>query len=186
MIILASASPRRRDLLEQIGARFRVSVSEAAEEMAGLPPRELTLANARAKALTVAATEKLPVLGADTIVVLGEKIFGKPQDDDDAAKMLSELSGRQHEVITGLALVYQGRILASAVTTEVYLAPLSYEAIERYVRTGEPRGKAGAYAIQGKAAAFIEKINGSYSNVVGLPLHEVCLLAEKMGIDLWA
>ena len=167
MFILASASPRRRDLLVQIGASFRVEVSEAEELFEAEDAGGLVLANALAKARAVAAHTGLPVLGADTVVALDGRIFGKPADEREARSMLAALSGRAHEVLTGVAWVTEGREFSTVARTQVFFAPLTEEAIVRYVKTGEPLDKAGAYAVQGRAAVFVERIEGSFSNVVG-------------------
>ncbi len=187
MIILASASPRRRELLEQIGAEFRVEVSDAEEiSRQDISPVELVMKNAHLKAAAVAKLyPDVPVLGADTVVSLDENIYGKPRDRKQAEEMLQRLSGRTHQVSTGIALVWQNRLWQACETTEVSFAPLSTAEISRYVESGEPADKAGAYGIQGRGAVFIEQIRGSYSNVVGLPLHCLYGLARKAGIDLY-
>lgn len=188
MILLASQSPRRRELLAQIGCSFEVLVSDAPEVMDdALPPEALVLENARRKALAALALRAdLPVLGADTVVALDGHIYGKPKDAADACRMLAALSGRAHTVSTGIALALGGEVFQDAVTTKVFFAPMSRAEIEQYVQTGEPMGKAGGYAVQGRAAAFIERIEGSYSNVVGLPLHAVCKLAKQAGVALFS
>lgn len=124
-------------------------------------------------------------MAADTVVALDGEIFGKPRDEAEAAEMLSRLSGRRHAVYTGVAIAAGGGIEVAAAKTIVEFAPLTAEAIRRYVATGEPLDKAGAYAVQGRAAAFITRIEGSFSNVVGLPLHLTATLAERAGIDLY-
>ena len=186
-IVLASASPRRQELLRQIGCGFRVVVSDA-EELSGdgISPERLAVENARRKAEDVAAKEggNAPVLGADTVVAVDETILGKPKDETDAVRMLRLLSGRQHFVYTGIALAYRGEIYEGVVRTEVWVDELSEKEIEAYIATGEPMDKAGAYAVQGIAAKFIPRIDGSFSNVVGLPLHAVKELARKAGIVL--
>ncbi|MBR2214984.1 MAG: septum formation inhibitor Maf [Selenomonadaceae bacterium] len=186
MLILASASPRRRELLTQLGCSFEVVVSatdECSDE--SLSPEELTLRNATQKALAVAKLRpEAPVLGADTVVALDGHIYGKPRDEAAAIDMLKKLVGKEHLVITGIALAHRGKVYTDAVTTKVAMAPLTEAAIKKYVATGEPLDKAGAYAVQGKAAAFITGIVGSFSNVVGLPLHTVCTLAETAGVAL--
>ena len=187
MIILASASPRRAELLRQIGAPFRVAVP-AIEELTGsaLPPVELVQENARRKALAMASEAGgLPVLAADTVVALGSEIFGKPRDEADAVRMLERFAGRTHEVYTGVAIAAREGIETAAARTVVEFAPLTSEMIRRYVATGEPLDKAGAYAAQGRAAVFITRLEGSFSNVVGLPLHLTATLAERAGIDLY-
>ena len=186
-IVLASVSPRRQELLRQIGCGFRVVVSDA-EELSGdgISPEQLAVENARRKAEDVAAKEggNAPVLGADTVVAVDETILGKPKGETDAVRMLRLLSGRQHFVYTGIALAYRGEIYEGVVRTEVWVDELSEKEIEAYIATGEPMDKAGAYAVQGIAAKFIPRIDGSFSNVVGLPLHAVKELARKAGIVL--
>ena len=187
MIILASGSPRRKELLEQVGASFMVLVSDAAEESSDLlAPEELVRKNAVAKAKAVAAEHpERPVLGADTVVSLDGHTYGKPCDTKEACRMLETFSGRTHQVSTGIALVVKGEIYTDVVTTKVTFGTMTQEEISRYAETGEPLDKAGAYAVQGIAAQFIEKIEGSYSNVVGLPLYAVTQLARKAGGDLY-
>lgn len=186
-IVLASASPRRQELLRQIGCAFRVVVSDA-EELSGdsISPDRLAEENARRKAKDVAAKEggNVPVLGADTVVAVDGMILGKPKDAADAARMLRLLSGRQHFVYTGIALAYKGEVYEDVVRTEVWVDELSEKEIDAYIAMGEPMDKAGAYAVQGIAAKFIPRIDGSFSNVVGLPLHAVKELARKAGIVL--
>ena len=186
-IVLASASPRRQELLQQIGCKFRVVVSDAEELLGdGILPEQLAVENARRKAGDVAAKEggNVPVLGADTVVAVDEMILGKPKDAADAARMLWLLSGRQHFVFTGIALAYRGEIYEDVVKTAVWMDDLSDEEIAEYIATGEPMDKAGAYAVQGRAAKYIPRIDGSFSNVVGLPPHAVRELARKAGIVL--
>lgn len=187
MIILASASPRRKELLEQIGCCFRIETADTEEAGGeGMTPSELVMKNAHLKAAAVAALHPdIPVLGADTVVSLDGNIYGKPRDREHAIEMLTSFSGRAHQVMTGIALSWKGRIWQAYETTEVVFAPLSAASITRYVDTGEPADKAGAYGIQGRAAVFVEQIRGSYSNVVGLPLHCLDGLARKAGIDLY-
>lgn len=186
MFILASGSPRRRELLQQIGALFRVEVSEAEELSQAESPAELVRLNAAAKAEAVAREHPgEAVLGADTVVALEGKIYGKPRDAAEACSMLAALSGRRHEVLTGIVWVSGGQTFSEAVSTQVQFGELTAEEIGRYVATGEPLDKAGAYALQGGAAVFIEGIEGSYSNVVGLPLYRTALLAKKAGVDLY-
>ncbi len=172
-LILASESPRRKELLARTGRAFRVVVSDADESTAtDVPPADVAMDNARAKALAVAADipSDAIVIGADTIVVLDGRIFGKPADEADAARMLGELSGRTHQVITGVCLVRNGRCETFAETTHVCFRGLSDAEIASYVATGEPLDKAGAYGIQGGAGAFVDHIEGDYDNVVGLPV----------------
>ena len=187
MFILASGSPRRRELLQQIGAKFRVAVSDAAELKGdSYEPFELVRHNAEAKAEAVARMHKnLPVLGADTVVALEGRIFGKPRDEEEAKAMLKALSGKVHEVLTGIAWVKDGHTFSEVISTNVKFTQLAEAEIDRYVAGGEPMDKAGAYALQGGAAVFIEGIEGSYSNVVGLPLFATAALARRAGVDIY-
>ena len=187
MILLASQSPRRRELLAQIGCSFEVLVSDAPEVMGdSYRPEALVLENARRKALAAAKVrEDLPVLGADTVVVKDGHIYGKPKDEADARRMLGRFAGGAHEVLTGIALVYRGKVWQDVAVTRVFFGAMCDAEIARCVAAGEWTDKAGAYAVQGRAAAFIERIEGSYSNVVGLPLYAVCALAKRAGIDLF-
>ncbi len=186
-IILASASPRREQLLRQAGCEFQVWPSRAEEDnAAALPPDDLVRLHARLKAQAV-ATEVQPgdiVIGADTIVVLAGKVYGKPEKAAAAEAMLAELSGRTHSVWSGVAVVSQGQCLVDAVETRVTLAKLTAEQIRRYVATGEPLDKAGAYAVQGRGALFVERLEGCYFNVVGLPLRALSRLLSQAGVEL--
>lgn len=181
--ILASASPRRRELLRQLGLSFFVAPSRLREKnQSGMKPRAHAVYFAESKAKEVAYRHQhMWVLGADTIVVLGEEILGKPADFTEASFMLSRLSGQSHRVITGICLVHASlRVVESEwVETEVFMSNLSVEDIEGYVRTGEPMDKAGAYGIQGIGGCFVKRIEGSYSNVVGLPLCETIELLRR-------
>ena len=187
MFILASGSPRRKELLQQINARFEIRIS-AAEELSGdgISPAEMVEKNAAAKAQAVARLyPNHAVLGADTVVALDGHTYGKPDSRKDAIRMLKEFSGRTHQVLTGIAWVYNGHLFTDVVKTDVEFAQLADTEIERYVKSGEPMDKAGAYAIQGAAAEFIVGIHGSYSNVVGLPLNATVRLARKAGVNLY-
>jgi septum formation protein len=180
MLLLASASPRRRDLLTQAGFSFRVdSVPVVEERQPGEEPAHLAQRLAREKAEAVfhpraksldREEDPLLVLGADTIVVCDSEVLGKPVDDADAFRMLRLLAGRTHQVITGVCLMTQGEIEVAAESTSVTMLPLSDEEIRAYIATGEPADKAGAYAIQGHASRWIPRISGCYFNVVGLPI----------------
>lgn len=176
-LILASASPRRKELLELAGLDFKVVPSHALEPQPddSESPEEYAQAMARIKAVEVSGRHPdAVVLGADSVVVADDEILGKPADEADAARMLNMLSGRTHRVVTGVCLVMPDREdRMFFVSTDVTMAALSPEAIAAYVATGEPMDKAGAYAVQGRAACFVTRINGSYTNVVGLPLAEV-------------
>ncbi len=189
MLMLASASPRRRDLLTQAGISFRVdSIPVAEDRQPGEEPLDMTKRLAREKAETVFhAREKsfhreddpLLVLGADTIVVCDREVLGKPADDLDAMRMLRLLAGRTHQVITGVCLISSAGAEVAAESTQVTMLNLSEEEIRAYVATGEPTGKAGAYAIQGRAGRWIPRISGCYFNVVGLPLSLVNTMIES-------
>ncbi|MCX7781066.1 MAG: Maf family protein [Negativicutes bacterium] len=186
-IILASASPRRQELLKQLGCEFTVLTSDVVEDNArDCPPAELAVSQARAKALDVAARVGADdiVIGADTIVVLHDRVYGKPVDADDARRMLNDLSGREHHVITGVAVVCGAKVWEDFAVTAVSFAPISADEIERYIASGEPMDKAGAYAIQGLGALLVDSICGCYTNVVGLPLYTLSQLLKKAGVRL--
>lgn len=176
-LILASASPRRRDFLQQLGLSFTCRPAEIVERQeAGEGPADFVARLAREKAGVIAAgSPDAWVLAADTVVVLDGRILGKPRDAAEARAMLGELAGRWHQVWTGFAILCQARAVQveRAVTTEVSFAGLAPELIAAYVATGEPLDKAGAYGIQGRGGCLVEEVRGSYSNVVGLPLAEV-------------
>lgn len=174
-LYLASGSPRRRELLTQLDIPFavlNVAVEEQRlpEEAAEVYVRRL--AHEKATAGVAAAPLDLPVLGADTIVVLNGQVLEKPQDQAHAAEMLSQLSGKPHQVMTAVALADKDDVLSCLVITDVVFRPLSQQDIERYIASGEPMDKAGAYGIQGKGGCFVRSLNGSYYAVVGLPLVE--------------
>jgi septum formation protein len=180
-LVLASSSPRRKELLKQIGLDFDVipsSVPEKWEENS--PPRDVTRKLAMDKAADVAAgLSSGIVIGADTIVLLKGRILGKPKDPDDAFKILSQLSGNFHEVITAVALIEAetGRPVTFDATTRVFFREITKRELHAYIATGEPMDKAGAYGIQGKGILFVRRIEGCYTNVVGLPITD---LAEKL------
>jgi septum formation protein len=184
-IVLASASPRRRELLEQIGLKFEVFPSLVSEEGQHLPPGEWAehLAVCKAKDVAAVLSGTGYVIGADTLVVLDGVVYGKPADDQDACRMLTNLQGRKHEVITGIAVVrmQDGAVRAGYETTAVEMRELTLREINTYVETTEPMDKAGAYAIQGRGAVFIPKICGCYFNVVGLPLARLAAMLEDLG-----
>ncbi|MGD0481810.1 MAG: Maf family protein [Terracidiphilus sp.] len=193
MLILASASPRRRELLAQVGYRFQVHPAHISEDpLSGEDPIVYVTRLAREKAEAVYrefatahpkpeenAQSSLAVLGADTTVTLDNTILGKPEDAADAARILRLLSGRTHRVVTGVALVTAKGAEVAAEVTAVRFLTLSDQDIAEYITTGEPMDKAGAYAIQGRAARWIPRIEGCYFNVVGLPLALVCTLLES-------
>ncbi|MGQ0721937.1 MAG: Maf family protein [Candidatus Eiseniibacteriota bacterium] len=182
-VVLASASPRRRALLEELGLRFDVEPTDVDEE-ADLPadPKEQARVLAERKARAAAAKRKdALVIAADTIVVLGERVYGKPRSTGEAVRMLTELSGTEHVVHTGVCVAAPGasRFHGRVVSTHVTFVPLGAEEIRRYVATGEPMDKAGAYAIQGRGALLVEGIRGDWSNVVGLPVGATIDLMEE-------
>jgi septum formation protein len=179
MLILASLSPRRRELLGLITPDF-ITVDPAVEESlpADTSPRDAVRVLALRKAAQVArAYPEATVIGADTVVALGDRLLGKPQDAADATVMLSALSGREHRVYTGVAIVHNRKEIVFDEVTAVHFRAITKEEIAAYVATGEPLDKAGAYGIQGRAALFISGIVGDYYNVMGLP---VCALAQKL------
>jgi septum formation protein len=186
-IVLASASPRRRELLQSVGISFAVVPSRAAEDV--LPdetPEEHVIRLSKDKAREVADRHEVPgrwFVGSDTIVLRDDAILGKPEDTEDAAIMLRSLSGRSHRVLSGYAVFdrQSGVTVAGVVSTVVRFKELTAEEIAGYIATGEPMDKAGAYAIQGIGAFMVLAIEGSYTNVVGLPLCEVVEVLERLG-----
>lgn len=222
-IVLASGSPRRRELLDQIGAKYEVRPSKAEETITGTIPEEIVKELALRKGREVANhyKEEVVVLSADTVVASEGKILGKPKDDEEAKEMIGKLQGKSHEVYTGVAIIIKSqksgelskdllenkqvetekqndfrqnqmsmkeqmfaREQVFAVETKVKVAVMSKEEIEQYIRTGEHKDKAGAYAIQGKFAPYIEGIEGDYYNVVGFPISKICQELKKEGITL--
>jgi septum formation protein len=189
MLVLASASPRRRDLLSQAGYQFQVHPADIPEDpMPGEDPIVYVIRLARQKAEAVSREltaahpkpeENMVVLGADTTVTLDNAILGKPESAADAARILRLLSGRTHRVITGVALVTAKGVEVAAEVTAVRFLTLSDQDIAEYIATGEPMDKAGAYAIQGRAARWIPRVEGCYFNVMGLPLALVCSMLES-------
>jgi septum formation protein len=184
-IVLASASARRAELLSAAGFEFDVVPADVDETaLANEPPRDYVLRVANAKAEHVATlphTNGRIVLAADTTVVAGGRLMGKPKDRDEAASMLRLLSGATHEVLTGVVLRQGNRHLDAVVATRVQFQPLTPAEMAWYLDSGEPEGKAGGYGIQGRAARFIDRIEGSWSNVVGLPISTVYRLLAELG-----
>lgn len=184
-LVLASGSPRRKQLLERAGLSFRVVESRYQEDLSlDLRPHELARALSRGKAKEVARrVTNAVVIAADTILVLDQKILGKPRSREEAAIMLGELSGRVHSVITGFTVMDSdtGKEVSESVETRVWFKSLTEDDIRSYVNTGEPLDKAGAYAIQGKGASLVETIEGDYHNVVGLPLNAVLQVLKGFG-----
>ena len=196
-IILGSASPRRRELLTQIGADFEVRVSNKEEVYHSTVPEEIVKELALMKAENVAeelaeenasgAVKSTVVIGADTIVVLDGKILGKPADEEDAVRMLNSLQGRRHDVYTGVAVLDydengEKHVYNYSVGTAVYVNEMTEEEIHAYVETKDPLDKAGAYGIQGRFAAHIDRIEGDYYNVVGLPVSRVYRSLRELGV----
>jgi septum formation protein len=188
-LFLASQSPRRQELLNQLGVRFAVRSQDVPEtRLPGESPENFVQRLAVEKAdnlyQTLPLTEQRPVLGADTVVVSDGEILGKPVSQENAMAMLQQLSGRTHQVMTGVAVVSRHQSVCVNVS-EVTFRQLSLEEIEAYWNTGEPVDKAGAYAIQGYAAAFIKGLAGSYSGVMGLPLYETAQLLAQHDVPVW-
>jgi septum formation protein len=184
MLRLASASPRRSQLLGQIGVAHRVAPAEVDEtRQPGEPPCRYVERLAREKAMKAYGTGTEPVLAADTTVALADELYGKPADRADAVRMLQALSGQTHTVHTAVALAHAGGLELARSDTMVSFRQLTVEECERYWDSGEPAGKAGAYAVQGYAAVFIARIEGSYSGVMGLPLYETAGLLAAAGLS---
>ena len=185
-VILASASPRRRDLLRQIGVAFRTVAADLEEiPSPGELPGDFVVRMAREKALAVLAVEGpgLPVLGADTSVVLEGRILGKPEDREAAVGMLKQLSGRTHDVYSGVAVATGPSAVHEALSvSRVTFSRLDADWIDAYIDTGDPLDKAGAYGVQGKAAEKISRIEGSFYGVMGLPLYETAQLLKRAGV----
>ena len=194
-VYLASQSPRRRQLLEQMGVRCELLLPDASEDAEALEAErqgELPLAYVQrvTRAKLHAARQRLqqrqlppaPILCSDTTVALGRRIYGKPQDAADAAAILQQLSGRTHRVITAVAVASGAAEHLAVSTSRVSFAELSADTLERYIASGEPFGKAGAYGIQGAAGAWVKRIDGSYTGIMGLPLYETAELLRAVGV----
>ena len=190
-IILASKSPRRKEILENLGIKFEIIVADADENCDIKAPDELvmTIATRKGRAVLDSLGENVRkdtlLIACDTLVYSDGEFLGKPRDDADARRMLKMLSGDSHEVLSGLYLYYEGREICRAESTKVFFDKMTEEDIRKYIASGEPRDKAGAYAIQGKASAYIKGIEGDYFNVVGLPAHLLMkTVKEELGIEL--
>jgi len=187
-VILASASPRRKELLEKLGLKFRVEPGNYQEDISeGAEPHELAQKISLAKARAVAARHRNAiVIAADTFIVLGGRIMGKPHTEEEAREMLKAISGRPHSVITGFSIIDtdKNKTLSRAVETRVDIRRLTPAEIDAYVKTKEPLDKAGAYAIQGLGAVFVERIEGDCSNVIGLPLSALAGALKEFGINI--
>ncbi len=187
LLCLASASPRRRALLEQLGVQYVCAVPDVDEAvLPGEPATDYVVRMARAKARTVHPHGAgQPVLAADTTVLLEQRICGKPADAEEAIAMLLQLSGRTHQVLTAVALAARGELTHKLSRSEVRFRHLTLAEAIAYWDTGEPRDKAGAYAVQGRGAVFVEHLSGSYSGVMGLPLFETAELLAGAGVPYW-
>lgn len=185
-LILASQSPRRRELLGLITKDFLVRVADIDETMDSSRPASEEVARvSRKKAMAVAREKGDVVVAADTIVVCGGEILGKPKDEADAFRMLSMLSGRDHQVMTGMTVVRDDEIHTCTEITDIHFRELMPEEIRAYIATGEPMDKAGSYGIQGGAALFATQLHGDYYNVMGLPVCRLAMTLRKMGIPVW-
>ncbi len=188
-IILASASPRRKELLEQIGVTFEIVKAEGEEVITSAIPEEVVKKLSIQKAREVAKRcEGTVIIGADTVVAAGGQILGKPKDPADAMRMLALLQGKEHQVITGVAvlLTESGKVISFVETTTVHVFPMTRTQMEQYIASGEPMDKAGAYGIQGRFAAYVSGIEGDYNNVVGLPVGRLYQEVLTAGVDLLA
>ena len=190
-VILASASPRRKELLELIGAEFKIITINKEEIITSTNPEEVVKELSMMKAQDVAAGVSGPaiILGADTVVAHGGRILGKPKDREDAVRMITSFAGEEHQVYTGVCIIRKEadgsqKIISFAEGTKVSVYPMSAEEIERYVDSGEPMDKAGAYAIQGLFAPYIKGIEGDYYNIVGFPIAGIYQRLKEEGIDL--
>ena len=186
-VLLASASPRRQELLAQIGVCFNTTAPEIDEiPFPGEDPMDyvVRLAKEKARAGQKDNSDQIPVLGADTIVVVDNEILGKPQNKTHGIAMLRRLSGRSHRVLSAVCLDVKTKQRCQLSESKVHFRPMSEDEIIAYWQTGEPADKAGAYAIQGKGAIFIKRIEGSYSGVMGLPLFETAILLQQAGIQI--
>ena len=203
-MILASASPRRKELLEQIGAEFVICPAKGEEVITETDPSAVVMELSRQKAEEVAygvliyneqhadltTPQDILVIGADTVVAYENQILGKPKDEEDARRMLTMLSGKTHSVYTGLTFVFidkEGRTGEHCFfeKTDVCMYPLKEEEIDRYIQSGDPMDKAGSYGIQGRFAIHIKEIRGDYNNVVGLPVARLYQELQKLGVSIW-
>lgn len=184
-LILASSSPRRRELLDALGLDFEIRIADVDETPGtGESAADMVLRLAAAKAGAVGLEAGEVALGADTAVVLDGHIFGKPESETDGLRMLAALSGQTHEVMTGVAVCSESGVEQVLTSTKVQFREINPDEARRYWHSGEPHGKAGAYAIQGRGGVFVEAIMGSYSGVVGLPVFETAKLLRRAGIQV--
>jgi septum formation protein len=185
-LVLASASPRRRELLEKFAIDFTIDPATGPEQPpAGASAADTVAALSRQKALEVAARHPGSiVIGADTVVALGDEILGKPKDEADAFRMLRSLSGREHQVYTGVTVAQPDKTMTQTEMTRVFFRDMTDREIQAYIATGEPMDKAGAYGYQGVAGMFIQGIEGDFFNVVGLPLCRLGQMLRELGVEL--
>ena len=184
-LILASQSPRRRELLGLFRLPFTVRVADIDETMdPTLPPAQEVARLSLEKARAVERAEEDVVIAADTIVVLGDRLLGKPKNEAQAEEMLTSLSGRAHQVMTGVTVLRGDRAITATEITDIHFRELSTQEIRRYIATGEPMDKAGSYGIQGGAALFVEKLQGDYYNVMGLPVCRLLLMLRELAPDI--
>ena len=185
-VILASQSPRRRELLGLTGLDFTVRVADIDETMdTGKVPFDEVARVSRLKALAVAREPEDVVIAADTIVVCGGEVLGKPRDEEDALRILSLLSGRSHEVMTGMTVLRGDEVITHTEVTKIHFRRLHPDEIRAYIATGEPMDKAGAYGIQGGAALFADQMEGDYYNVMGLPVCRLAMILRSLGLPIW-
>lgn len=186
-IVLASSSPRRKELMDRLGLEYVVVPSEYEEQIDIKDPKELVLKISKEKALDVRRRRAKDdiIIAADTVVAFEDEIFGKPENFEDAVKTLERLSGKMNEVWTGLCVIGGEQVLSEAVLTKVYFDKIDREDIIGYVKTGEPLDKAGSYGIQGGASLFIKEIEGDYYNAVGLPLNTLYRLLKMVGVKIF-
>ncbi|MDD5931810.1 MAG: Maf family protein [Oscillospiraceae bacterium] len=183
-IVLASGSPRRQELLERIGiTEFEVRVPQVEESFPeGLTPQQVVEYISREKSQAVPSSEEEIVITADTMVFLDDARLGKPADEDDALRMLTALQGRRHTVCTGVTVRQGGRCITGSETTHVYFRSATQQELRAYIKTGEPMDKAGSYGIQGKGALLVEKLDGDFFNVMGLPVLRLSRMLEQFGV----
>ena len=185
-LILASQSPRRRELLGLTGLDFTVRVADIDESMdAAKAPFDEVARVSRLKALAVQRAPEDVVIAADTIVVCGGEVLGKPRDEEDALRILSLLSGRQHEVMTGMTVLRGDEVITHTEVTKIHFRELLPAELRAYLATGEPMDKAGAYGIQGGAALFADQMEGDYYNVMGLPVCRLAMILRSLGLPIW-
>lgn len=190
-IVLASKSPRRRKIFKELGIKYSVWNGDT-DETVNRPHKAYSLVKILAKRKAVAASKDIKtndtlIISADTVVVLDNKILGKPKDDDDARRMLKSMSGKKHYVYSGIAAIYNGKIVTDYEKTQIKFRTISEHEIERYISTGEHKDKAGSYGIQEKGGYFVEKINGDINNVVGLPVLKLRnMIYKEFGIDIFS